>query len=442
MRNLKAYEDFVNEKRLMNDYNKQKINEGGQYGHLSHPYENSELTFGDMKEICNLTINGLFTTDNMVAEKTDGQNLMVCWKDNRLVAARNSSHVKNRGEGALTKEEISDFLGKGKPEELKQAWLDAMTDLENALSHCNRGELEKMFREGERFMSLEVICPESENTIPYGNSMIVFHGWKEYDINGKEISEDKMSAKTIAKLIGDVNQQQQRRFLIRGPQEYDIKPFENHEERYKNYIDRINDIMSRNSAYTDETNLDDFVLSETKDFLYNEIPELKNVEWGDITIDIVAANVSGIDRKVTIVKIKKFLSAYPGVGEKVQAFQQNKKFRNEILKPIISLFRDLGLDTCRNIRKFLATNPTEAAIKLRKKYLDAIKDIKERGTKENIEYMENQLASLSDPSVLEDLIPTEGVTFLYKNKLYKLTGIFQVLNNICNLLKYNKSNNE
>ena len=103
MRNLKAYEDFVNEKRLMNDYNKQKINEGGQYGHLSHPYENSELTFGDMKEICNLTINGLFTTDNMVAEKTDGQNLMVCWKDNRLVAARNSSHVKNRGEGALTK---------------------------------------------------------------------------------------------------------------------------------------------------------------------------------------------------------------------------------------------------------------------------------------------------------------------------------------------------
>jgi hypothetical protein len=89
----------------------------------------------------------------------------------------------------------------------------------------------------------------------------------------------------------------------------------------------------------------------------------------------------------------------------------------------------------------LAANPTEAAIKLRKKYLDAIKDIKERGTDADIAYMESQLASLSDPTVLEDLIPTEGVTFLYKNKLYKLTGIFQVLNNICNLLKYNKSNN-
>ena len=120
MRNLKGFEDFVYERRMKNTTN--VVNEGGAYGHLSHPYEDSELTFGDMKEICNLTINGLFTTDNMVAEKTDGQNLMVCWKDNRLVAARNSSHVKNRGEGALTKEEISDFLGKGKPEELKQAW--------------------------------------------------------------------------------------------------------------------------------------------------------------------------------------------------------------------------------------------------------------------------------------------------------------------------------
>ena len=71
MRNLKGFEDFVYERRMKNTTN--VVNEGGAYGHLSHPYEDSELTFGDMKEICNLTINGLFTTDNMVAEKTDGQ---------------------------------------------------------------------------------------------------------------------------------------------------------------------------------------------------------------------------------------------------------------------------------------------------------------------------------------------------------------------------------
>ena len=440
MKNLKCFEDFVYMKRIKDiksfsieneeDKNK-KILEGGQYGHLSHPFEKNDLTFGDMKEICNLTINGLFTTDNMVAEKTDGQNLMICWKDNRLVAARNASHIKNRGENALTKENIADHLDKDRTE-IRQAWTDAIIDLENALSHCNRGELEKMFRDGERFMSIEVICPQAEQTIPYRNSMIVFHGWKEYDINGKEISEDKVSAKTIAKLIGDVNQQQQNRFLIRGPQEYDIKPFENHEERYKNYIDRINKIMSRNSAYTEDTTI--------KDFLYNEIPELKDVEWDNIVnMDNIAANVTKIDRKtLDLKKIKSYLKSYVGVGDKIDKIQKNDKFKNIVLKPIISLFMDLGLDTCRNIRKFLTANPEEAAVKLRKKYLDAINEIKEKGTDADIQYMEDQLAMLSDPSALEDYLPTEGITFLYKNKLYKLTGYFQILNRICGYFKYKK----
>ena len=437
MKNIKGFEDFVNKNRIKCT-SIIKIQEGGQYGHMLHPFENNELTFGDMKEICNLTINGLFTTDNMVAEKTDGQNLMVSWKDNQLIAARNSSHVKNKGENALDKETIADHLNENAPEALKQAWKDAMSDLETAMSHCIKGELEKMFRNGERFMSLEIICPETENTIPYGNSMLVFHGWKEYDIDGNEISEDKMSAKTLAKLIGDVNQSQQQRFLIRGPQEDNVKPFENHEERYKNYIDRINKIMSRNPEYTDKTCINDFVLSETKSFLLEEIPELNDVEWSDITLDIVAANVSGIDRKVTITKIKKFLKDYNGIGDKVVDFQKNKNFRKQILIPIIRLFMDLGLDTCRNIRKFLTSNPTEAAQKLRKKYLDAINEIKEKGTDVDIAYMENQLAILSDPSALENYLPTEGITFLYKNKMYKLTGYFQVLNNICGYFKYRK----
>ena len=441
MRNIKCYEEFVYDKRIKHTTNDTIViaEEGAGYGHLDHPFEDNELTFGDMKEICNLTINGLFTTDHMVAEKTDGQNLMVCWKDDHLIAARNATHLKNRGELALTKETIADHLDKDRAE-MRQAWTDAMTDLENAMSHCDKGELEKMFRNGERFMSLEVICPEAEQTIPYGSSMIVFHGWKEYDINGNEISEDKISAKTIAKLIGDVNQQQQRRFLIRGPQEINVKPFENHEERYKNYIDRINEIMSRNSAYTEETTIKDFILAETKEFLFKEIPELKDVKWDDkVNMDNIAANVSKIDRKTLDLRaIKNYLKPYASVGDKISKFQKNDKFKNNVLKPVISLFMDLGLDTCRNIRKFLSTNLEEGSRKLRKKYLDAIERIKEEGTDVDIAYMEEQLGMLSDPSALENYLPTEGITFLYKGKLYKLTGYFQILNRICGYFKYKK----
>jgi hypothetical protein len=196
--------------------------------------------------------------------------------------------------------------------------------------------------------------------------------------------------------------------------------------------------MSKRPEYTDDTTIRDYLMSETTEFLYNEIPELKDVEWGKITMDIVAANVANINRTIKINTITNFLKPYVGVGEKVANIQKNSKFRNTILKPIISLFMDLGLDTCRNMRMFLALNPSSASIRLRNKYLNSIKEIKETGTNENIAYMENQLASLADPSVLENIIPTEGITFIYKNKIYKLTGYFQVLNNICNVLKYNK----
>jgi hypothetical protein len=195
--------------------------------------------------------------------------------------------------------------------------------------------------------------------------------------------------------------------------------------------------MSMNSEYTDETTIRDFLFNETREFLYDKIPELKDVEWGAVTLDDVILNVSGISKKVKIDKIKNFLNPYSGIGEKVYNFQKDKNFKNNVLKPIISLFMDLGLDTCRNMRKLLTANPEEAAVKLRKKYLDAINDIKERGTDVGIKYMEDQLAILTDPSALENYLPTEGISFLYKGRIYKLTGYFQVLNRICGYFKYN-----
>ena len=60
------------------------------------------------------------------------------------------------------------------------------------------------------------------------------------------------------------------------------------------------------------------------------------------------------------------------------------------------------------------------------------------GKAEGIAYLEEQLATLTDPSALEDYLPTEGITFLYKNKMYKLTGYFQILNNICGYFKYKR----
>ena len=41
------------------------------------------------------------SSEGAVTEKTDGQNIMVSWKNGKLLAARNKGHIKNYGAGAL-----------------------------------------------------------------------------------------------------------------------------------------------------------------------------------------------------------------------------------------------------------------------------------------------------------------------------------------------------
>ena len=58
--------------------------------------------------------------------------LTISWRDNRLVAARNKGHLKNKGENALDIRGVSDkFQGRGG---LSDAYNFAMRDLSKKLS--------------------------------------------------------------------------------------------------------------------------------------------------------------------------------------------------------------------------------------------------------------------------------------------------------------------
>ena len=89
---LKSYTQFLRESALYEmDYT---LNEGGAYGHLEHPFEDFGLTMGDLQKMIDTTVNGAFGPENFVQEKTDGQNIMISWKNGKLIAARNKSHLK------------------------------------------------------------------------------------------------------------------------------------------------------------------------------------------------------------------------------------------------------------------------------------------------------------------------------------------------------------
>ena len=58
---------------------KELLLEGG--GHMAHPFDDKDLTFGDLKKIITNGLGGKLNREDNVTEKLDGQNLMVSWKE-------------------------------------------------------------------------------------------------------------------------------------------------------------------------------------------------------------------------------------------------------------------------------------------------------------------------------------------------------------------------
>ena len=56
---------------------------GGAYGHMAHPVDDYALTFGELKDIIDLGLQGKLDKEEEVTEKLDGQNIMISCKNGK-----------------------------------------------------------------------------------------------------------------------------------------------------------------------------------------------------------------------------------------------------------------------------------------------------------------------------------------------------------------------
>ena len=91
---------------------------------MSHPFDDRDLTFGDLKEMIRRSLAGELNVEKEVTEKLDGQNLMFSWKDGELVAARNQGHLKTQENVPNVKEFSSIFADR--PDNIRDAFVSAV----------------------------------------------------------------------------------------------------------------------------------------------------------------------------------------------------------------------------------------------------------------------------------------------------------------------------
>ena len=404
--------NFVNEHRVVS-----LLKEGGAYGHMSHPFDDMGLTFGDLKRIVSGALNGHL---ELAREKTDGQALAISWKNGRLIAARNKGHLANAGANAMGIEDVaSKFAGRGG---LTDAYNFAMKDLNAAISGLSEKQKQKIFGNGKCFMNIEVIWPESVNVIPYGQALLVFHNTTCYDESGTAISADQPSARILAGMIKQINANIQSKYTIQGPPILELPKKQELSNRQGYWFGKLNKLQSQ-FKLSDSASVSDYHYAWWADFIDKQSP----VKPDKLTKEALIRRWGFGEKSFRLNTISdKTLQDWAIQNDKVNVPKQQK----DNIKPFEEIFLGVGSEVLQFVTSVLTVHPDKAIRAMKDKLEVVAKKVKESGDPSIIKKFKNELERLNSLGGVDKIVAAEGIVFVYNGKTYKWTGTFAALNQL------------
>jgi hypothetical protein len=399
--------------------------EGGAYGHMNHPFDiQMNLTFGDLKRIVKQALSGKL---ELAREKTDGQALAVSWINGRLVAARNKSHLKNKGKDAMSVQDvISKFAGRGS---VSDAFSFAIKDLESAIKGLPEASKKKIFKDGKCFMNCEIIYPANTNVIPYGQSLLVFHGTMEYDEGGNAIGQTAEAGTQLAAMVKKVNADVQSKFTIQGPPVQKLPVNKDLKAKQGMFLSKIQTLQSE-FGLTDKSGVADY-----------------HQAWW---MNFINKNTSGLDEQQKIGLVKRWAFGEKGFrikdikdqknrdwAEKIEKQDQQKITKDNLLK-FETIFLGVGAEVLSFMTSVLTVNPDAAKQQMVGRLETAISSIRATGDAKNLDKLNIELARIEALGGFDKIVPNEGIVFNYKGNTFKLTGAFAPLNQILGIFTFSR----
>jgi hypothetical protein len=413
---LSLHTESVNESLIM---------EGGAYGHMNHPFDvQMNLTFADLKNIVKQALNGKL---ELAREKTDGQALAISWVNGRLVAARNKSHLKSMGKDAMgVQDVISKFAGRGS---VSDAFTFAIKDLESAVRGLSDTDKKSIFKDGKCFMNCEIIYPENTNVVPYGTSLLVFHGTMEYNESGDAVGENPAAGAKLAAMVKKINADVQSKFTIQGPPIQKLPVNKDLKAKQSVYLAMISKLQSE-FGLTDKNGVADYHQAWWRQFIDKNAPSLDEQQ----KIGLVKRWAFG-DKSFRLADIK-------DTKLKAWADQTDKKDQAKITKDNLLKFEEIflgvGADVLSFMTSVLTANPDAAKQQMVGRLETAIASIRATGDAKNLAKLEIELARLNALGGFDKIVPNEGIVFTYKGATYKLTGAFAPLNQILGIFTFSR----
>ena len=412
----------------------ESVKEGGLAGHMLHPFDVDEFTFGDYKQL----VDDLFSTKvQHMTEKLDGMNIFATVAPNGEVRfARNSGQLKGDDPGMGIPEMEQRWGGEGKDTSILDAYVNAYRLFSDAVKSV--GDPVAFFNPDgcKVYANCEVIDSAHPNSVPYAKTVLSVHGLLAFSQEGTPIElpkdmEEKMMA-TLKQALPTVNSQYGGAQVTPEVVMQIREDSQETTEYFKSYVDHIEEL----AEVGDDTTLIEY--RKTLLLKYMADHGFGLLLGNQFTDYFINRWVYG-QKQPTIVQYRKMMLT-SGVDGADQIYEMAVAFEKqvlpnamkEIMEPVENFFYRLGNEVIRRCQGLANEGSEEQTVQTLIARLKATQDlIKQSGDPElttEMAYWLNRLVTLEN-----QYNPAEGVVFNWHGKTMKLTGSFAALNRAINL---------
>jgi len=388
----------------------------GSAGHILSPWENTDLTFGQIREIITRACSG--TLDNP-SEKLDGQNIMATYKNGHVYIARTPKQVRDNGAEAIRWDLVGDYM---KTPESREAYSKAAEDLQTVFFPIEEEILQNFFCNGKYWLNMELLTPLMENIIPYGKSQLRIHniqtekGIADIDLD-PFLDLIKASQETMNTTFA-MDKTNRVSFLVIDP-----SPF----------IKALDDLMGELCLVEGNT---------LKDFLAMEFEEFIDYQFSMYGEEDPGLRSGLIKRWAYSDKSTNITKLLAGVNTRLATWVREEDStiedtRTEFLEIFIEILSRVGVKVLQNLKDIACSNPEESEKIISGKAETGINKLKEyRGEKsDSLKVQHNRFLRAGGKY---SIVPVEGIVFEFEGQLYKLTGSYLPLLKIISFFRFGR----
>lgn len=390
---------------------------GGAVGHIMHPYDNRNITFGEIKEMLELAFQGKLEN---VTEKFDGLNLVITYdfNDCLIKVARNLTEIKTGGlDYASLEEKFSHNIS------VQEAFVNAYTILQKAVFSLSNDQLVSIFGDNKNYWySIEVVYVDKPNVINYDSNNIVFHINPRFVLNnGVVTKETNLSENVLQKYVDQMQYAvAERNWRLVKPNLVTLNNLSN-KSVLNQSLQMINELMIDVGIEDHNTLLD---------YLYNRCFSYCKYHFSDKLSDILAKKLIDADDKMNLIHIKKICNQNEFLKLR-EILDKKNEIIESFLFPIETAIRNFSIELLNGLKSTLIKNHDEESVRIKNTLQDLIVNLSTYNNK--LSDLQKQLDKI--PSDLNFDIAMEGIVFKYKDNLYKFTGAFGPINRIFWMLK-------